>query len=161
MKTSFIFLVLFFSSKLIFANTEIYDFAKYPEDSVSFKLVSEIVQTNKFAAKYKTLLGAEIKEGSNFAKKFRIAKIGCGAGCTMLGLIDCETGKVDDPKIYGTSLIPTPATAAFANAERVEFKLESKLLIFRGCLNEKRNQCGIHQYLLKNGKLKKLNFQAI
>ncbi len=46
------------------------------------------------AIEFKTVIEASIKEGANFAGKYRVAEWGCGTACQNTAVIDLKTGNI-------------------------------------------------------------------
>jgi hypothetical protein len=100
-----------------------------------------LLQNREFAAGYRTVLSRERKLGPNFDGRYRLAQIGCGAGCGMLAIIDCRSGDVFDPDLY----VVDSSTVGF-DRPRVEFDATSATFTVRGCLNEDEKRCGTYRY---------------
>ena len=54
---------------------------------------------------YRSLLGDAVNTGPNFAGRYALAQIGCGASCTTVYLIDVSTGGIE-PLLFGGELSP-------------------------------------------------------
>lgn len=118
-------------------------------------MAAKLDLSNQFAKKYKTILSGELRNGPNFSGKYRISQIGCGASCVEVAIIDCETGRVFDPKIY------VDGAHKWVKSGMLEFKDDSALLIVSGCLNEKSNKCGFHYFQWTGSDLKLIQFKAL
>ena len=132
------------------------DFKKYSVPSSKVQFSTRLNKNGKFAKKYKSVLSEEIKKGPNFAQKFRVAQIGCGASCSMIAVIDCVSGDVLNPRVIVTDNQKTQALG-----DRLEVRLDSRLLILRGCLDEMEDRCGTHQLTLAGFKLKEIHFDRV
>ncbi len=88
----------------------------------------------------------------NFAGRYILAQWGCGTDCLMGGLIDAKTGK--------TSMLPFTVCCILEEGEedreKMEFRRDSRLIIFNGLLNENEEGGRSHYYELKDGELKEL-----
>ncbi len=88
---------------------------------------------------FRTKIREGAAKGPNFAGHFTIADWGCGAGCVSIAIVDAKDGRIYDA--------PFQALAwgmAFMKAEPLAYKLDSRLLIARGCPEEEN--CGSYFY---------------
>jgi hypothetical protein len=93
------------------------------------------------------------QEGPNFAGHYTIAEWGCGTSCDSVAVVDARTGTVFGgpfgqlPKAllyYGRALkYDRDANGNYVH-DALSYKLNSRLLIARGCPNDA--DCGIHFY---------------
>jgi hypothetical protein len=111
-----------------------------PFDAQSMRLIRDM-QSLALARGYHTVLARELKQGANFDGNYRLAQIGCGAGCGLIAIIDCKTGKIYDPDL----LVVDSLKVGFSQ-DRVEFAKDSPAITLRGCLNEDENRCGTFRY---------------
>ncbi len=142
---SLVWLILLFFESCVSQPTKNSYENKISKDLINFK--SEILIDNPMARKFRTKLSDEIRLGPNFNKKFRFVQLGCGSGCSLLSIINCETGQVIDPKLVVTDISKT-----IELGERVSISEESPHLVLRGCLNEDSKRCGVHK-LFFDGEL--------
>jgi hypothetical protein len=95
---------------------------------------------------YRTMLRDAADKRPNFAGHYILATWGCGAGCVMGYVIDAKTGVI-------RSLPFTICCWPFDvgdNFEPVDFRLDSKLIIFTGARNEKGN--GTYYYKFEHDR---------
>lgn len=88
---------------------------------------------------FRTKIREGAAKGPNFAGHFTIADWGCGAGCVSIAIVDAKDGTIYDA--------PFSALAwgmAFMKEEPLAYKLDSRLLIARGCPEEEN--CGAYFY---------------
>jgi hypothetical protein len=83
------------------------------------------------ARQYRTRLREEVKLPPNFAGKYRLVQWGCGTTCILGAVIDRKTGRI----------IPLPFSVCCSAAQderfqAIEFRPDSRLIIFRGLRNE-------------------------
>lgn len=102
--------------------------------------------SSSFFRRYKTRLKAEAPLEPNFAGTYRLVKWGCGTSCVTGAVIDKKTGKV----------IPLPFTICCKqdeseSANAIDFRANSRLIIFNGLRNEEGAN-GAHYYYLKGGR---------
>lgn len=102
--------------------------------------------------KFRTRLRAAANQRPNFAGHYILTTWGCGMKCLMGAVIDSKTGKVHQ--------IPFTLCCwgddADEHFEPIEFRLDSRLIIFNGVRNEKDGDEGRHFYLLENNRFKQL-----
>jgi hypothetical protein len=91
---------------------------------------------------FRTVIREEAASGPNFAGHYTLAEWGCGAGCVSLAVVDSATGRTfDGPfSILGYDL----AYVYEGGEEQLEFRIDSRLVIARGCPGEK--DCGTYYY---------------
>ena len=88
---------------------------------------------------FRTKIREGALKGPNFAGHFTIADWGCGAGCVSIAIVDAKDGR-----IYGAPFKALAWGMAFMKEEPLAYKLDSRLLIVRGCPEEEN--CGIYFY---------------
>jgi hypothetical protein len=79
--------------------------------------------------------------GADFAGHFKIAQWGCGTGCVQVAVIDVQLGDVFEGP-FGT--LPKARISFQAADDDLLYRLDSRLLVARGCPNEKA--CGAYYY---------------
>ncbi len=94
-------------------------------------------------------LGA--KAGVESAGHYRVPRWGCGAGCSQLVIADSTSGRVYDVS-FSISELPGNWEEQHSEAlpERMEFRPDSRLMKFNGCLNE--HDCGFYDFVMIEGK---------
>ncbi len=73
-------------------------------------------------------LAAALASPVNFAGRTVLVRLGCGAGCESVALVDAPTGRV----AYPVSLAQLPPAGACAPAEVLRFRRDSRLLTVTG-----------------------------
>jgi hypothetical protein len=82
-------------------------------------------------------------EGPNFAGHYTIAQWGCGGGCLSIALVDAKDGAVHVApfKVLGWGVPGLTYEGKYSSDQDqfqpLDFRLESSLLIVRGCPEEK------------------------
>jgi len=79
---------------------------------------------------FRTTILNQAKGEPNFAGYYHVATWGCGSGCEGLAVIDARTGRV-----YFNPLALNVATVPYQNEERLQFHLDSRLLIISGAVD--------------------------
>lgn len=97
---------------------------------------------------YRTKLQEAAKNKPNFAGHYILTAFGCGASCLMGAVIDAKTGKV----FWFPHTICCWGENVDDKFNPIEFRLESKLIIFSGLRNEKDGDDGAHFYKFENGQ---------
>lgn len=114
---------------------------------------------------YRTSIRYGAKGGPNFAGHYTIAKWGCGSACVSIAIIDATTGIVwDDPfqtLIFGTLLkydlgLKDDHGNYIDDEEPLMYKLDSRLLIARGCPGQDFQKCAAYFYEWTGSKLRLL-----
>ena len=105
------------------------------------KPAAPILRT-KLQRQFRTVIRDAAASGVNFAGQYALAEWGCGAGCVSMAVVDCKTGKTfDGPfNLLGYDL----ANLYEGGEEQLEFHVDSRLVIARGCPGEK--DCGSYYY---------------
>ena len=90
--------------------------------------------------------------GPNFAAHYTLAEWGCGAGCVSMALVDSKTGQTFDGPfgILGDDL----SYIYEGGEEQLDFHIDSRLLVARGCPGEK--DCGTYYYEWADDRFKLL-----
>lgn len=88
---------------------------------------------------FRTKIREGAAKGPNFAGHFTIADWGCGAGCVSIAIVDAKDGT-----IYRAPFTALTWGMAFIKGEPLAYKLDSRLLIARGCPEEEN--CGSYFY---------------
>ena len=93
------------------------------------------------------------KKGPNFAGQYTIAEWGCGTSCVSIAIIDAKTGVVYDGPFgklpsavlsYGRQLQYDRDAKGKYLYDELSYKLNSRLMVARGCPNEEN--CGAYFY---------------
>ncbi|HWE52623.1 MAG TPA: hypothetical protein VG273_22715 [Bryobacteraceae bacterium] len=91
---------------------------------------------------------------ANFAGHYRVADWGCGSSCVSIALIDLTTGNVYEGPF--STLGYGPAYRYEGGSEELEYRVSSKLLIVRGCPEDKN--CGTYYYEWKGDRFNQLRY---
>ncbi|WP_341678125.1 hypothetical protein [Niveibacterium sp. SC-1] len=83
------------------------------------------------ARRYRTVITHESRQGPNFAGHYRIAVWGCGTDCRGFAIVDLHSGRV-----YVDRKIETVAGIMGNDDPRLDFRLDSALLVISGQINE-------------------------
>ena len=96
---------------------------------------------------FRTRLREASKEKPNFAGRYILTAWGCGTSCLMGAVIDAKTGRV-----HWWNFTICCWTSTDDNFKPIEFRLNSKLIVFSGARNEKEGDEGAHFYKFENGR---------
>lgn len=99
---------------------------------------------------FRTRLREAAREKPNFAGRYILTTWGCGTTCLMGAAIDAKTGRVY--WLPGTICCANPETYTDENFEPVIARLNSKLLVLSGMINERESTQGTHFYKFENGR---------
>jgi hypothetical protein len=110
-------------------------------DKYKGQLASPILRT-RMQRTFHTVIRDAAQSGPNFAGHFTLAEWGCGAGCVSMAIVDAKTGTAyDGPfNLLGYDL----SNVYEGGEEQLEFRIDSRLVIARGCPGEK--DCGTYYY---------------
>ena len=115
------------------------------------------VKSHPRSREFRTMIRNGAKDGPNFAGHYTIVFWGCGAGCISLALADAITGKVFHPKDLQV-IDTTNVDFDGFDDELVKFKLDSKLLVVFGAINEESARRGISYFVWENAALHRIRF---
>lgn len=100
------------------------------------------------ARMFRTRLREAAKGKPNFAGRYIVATWGCGSACVEGAVIDAKTGRV--------YMLPATLCCWTAmvddNFNPVEFRLNSRLIIFSGARNEREGDVAAHYYKFENNR---------
>lgn len=98
---------------------------------------------------FRTAIREGAAKGPNFAGHYTIVEWGCGSSCVSIVVVDAKTGKIGESPFsilgYGTSLrFPDGTRTHSEKFDELAYKLNSRLLIVRGCPED--TECGAYYY---------------
>lgn len=108
---------------------------------------------------FRTMIRDAAKQGPNFAGHYTIAQWGCGAACVSMAVIDDKTGAVYDGPfgaLPGSVLYIAPEVPV--DNAGLQFHLNSRLMIARGCPQEKN--CATYYYEWTGSQFRLLRKEA-
>jgi hypothetical protein len=103
--------------------------------------------------RFRTRIREAAREGPNFAGHYTIAEWGCGTSCVSISVVDAETGTVYEGPFgplptailyYGSALLYDRDASGAYLYDELSYRLNSRLLIARGCPNDAN--CGAYFY---------------
>jgi hypothetical protein len=107
---------------------------------------------NKEARSYRTVLRTAAETGPNFAGHYTIADVGCGSSCSHGAVIDEATGRVNFPPAMEI------VSGVRADDYRLQYRVNSSLLIVLGGVHEDEAHGGIFYYRWDGKNLHLLRF---
>jgi hypothetical protein len=97
---------------------------------------------------FRTRLRSAAKEKPNFAGRYIVTAWGCGTSCLIGAVIDAKTGRVywfpESLCCWGYDIDD--------DFRPIEYRLNSRLIIFSGARGEKEGDNGTHFYKFDNGR---------
>jgi hypothetical protein len=120
-------------------------------------------QTTTIGRRYRTVLRNGIESGANFAGHYAVVVWGCGSSCSSFAIVNLKTGKVivptDISSVIGMYL--DNSTEQFLPEGQhgywgYRYRLDSRLLVLIGMLNEKESHEGAYYFVIENDKLKQV-----
>ncbi len=110
---------------------------------------------------FRTMLRRGAAEGPNFAGHYTIVSWGCGSGCAGYAIVDARSGRVFHPENFQSNVVYNTDDAIFADgAEAVRFRLDSRLLIVIGAINEESKLRGVSYFVWNGRRLDRVRFVA-
>jgi hypothetical protein len=108
---------------------------------------------------YRTMIRLGAKSRYDFAGHFKIAGWGCGSSCEGFAIVDSKNGQVFDTPFEYYEWNDLILNKDYANdygptMENISFRDNSRLLVIRGCPDEKN--CGTYYYEWTGSELKLL-----
>jgi hypothetical protein len=92
---------------------------------------------------FRTRIREGAAKGPNFAGHYTIADWGCGMGCVSIAIVDASDGRIYDAPFTALAW-GMPLMKHEGEFQPVDYKLNSRLLIVRGCPEEEN--CGSYFY---------------
>jgi hypothetical protein len=89
---------------------------------------------------FRTRIREGAEKGPRFAGRYAVAQWGCGSGCGSMALVNSEDGSVHWAPF---SILAIPVDQ---EQPAVSFRLDSRLLIVRGCPEDNFSACGSYYY---------------
>jgi hypothetical protein len=117
------------------------------------------VRTHPTSRMFRTMIRDGAKIGPNFAGHYTIVGWGCGSGCSDHAIVDAKSGVVFHPKHFGAvdNLNIDPELEK-PEGRLIKYRLDSKLLIIIGGINEDPQLRGISYFVWDNNRLKRIRF---
>jgi hypothetical protein len=126
------------------------------------------LRSHPLARLYRTLLRQQQREeGVNFAGRYTLASVGCGAGCSITALIDARDGRAHFPKELNgwTGIVgdydPPEGEETWA------YRADSRLLRLVGRPNiaspreERHGPSGVYYYAWDGARLRRVGFTRV
>lgn len=137
-------------------------FEKFPSMPENLKHTAKVnLKSHPMARRYRTVLLKGAAEGANFAGHYSVVGWGCGTSCVQFAVVDLESGQVIFPDdfsvISGVNLEADEFEAeAGGHFWGLRYRLDSRLFIVLGTLDEDETREGAFYYLLEKEKLKRI-----
>jgi len=100
---------------------------------------------------FRTRIREGAARGPNFARHYTIAEWGCGMGCVSIAIVDASDGRMYDAPFTALAW-GKPLMKYEGEFQPVAYKLNSRLLIVRGCPEEEN--CGSYFYEWSGSRFK-------
>jgi hypothetical protein len=118
------------------------------------------LSSHAMAPRYRTVLRKGSAAGPNFAGHYTIVAWGCGISCVTFAIVDARTGSVHFPKdfraVLGNGLDTDDFEPTGTDYWGLRYRLDSRLLILLGALDEDRNREGATYYAFDGGTLRRI-----
>ena len=141
-------LLLAISSSPVLCQSSVPRFKDYPAKEM-YKGSKAPLHLTKDDLAFKTRLRWAAKnQKPNFAGHYILTSWGCGAECVMGAVIDAKSGKV----YWWNFSICCWGTDTDDKFNPIEFRRDSRLIVFSGLRNEKERDDGAHFYRFEDGR---------
>jgi hypothetical protein len=121
-------------------------------------------KTTVTGRRYRTVLRDGVQAGANFAGHYAVIGWGCGSSCSTFAVVNLKTGRVITP--VGVSAVSGVhldfldekfMPDGFQGYWGYRFRLDSRLLVLVGAVNEKEAWEGAYYLVLQNDELKPIH----
>lgn len=93
----------------------------------------KLILASRLARRYRTVITDAAKQEADFAGHFRVARWGCGTDCHGFAIIDLISGRT-----YTLPGMKYVAGVMGNGEERIDYRLDSRLFIITGALDDER-----------------------
>jgi hypothetical protein len=121
-------------------------------------------KTTVIGRRYRTVLRNGIASGANYAGHYTVVVWGCGSSCTSFAVVNLKTGQVIIPNeirsISGThlgSMVDQFLAEGMQDSWGYRYRLDSRLLVLVGAVNEYENREGAYYYIIEKDRLKQVH----
>lgn len=116
-----------------------FDQYRVTQPKFSGKPMQPVIKTAE-DRRFRTMIRKAAAGGPNFAGHFTVAEWGCGAGCVSVAIIDAATGSIYHGPFRILSWEMRKYEGEYAAIDdkfrQLEYRLDSRLLVGRGCPEE-------------------------
>ena len=135
------FVLLLLAMARLYAQPAIPVFTQYPAPGAKFTgTPAKPVLKTAYQRTFRTMIRESAAEGPNFAGHYTVAEWGCGAGCVSVVLVDAATGTIYSGPFRNLGWEMRKYENRLASNdekfEPLEYRLDSRLLVARGCPEE-------------------------
>ena len=114
------------------------------------------LKSHPLARRYRTVLRAGAPEGPNFAGHYTVVGWGCGSSCVQFAVVDARNGAVFFPQGFqSVSGVHVNSDGFEPDAARDgywgRYRLDSRLLVVLGALDERPDREGATYFLFEDG----------
>lgn len=121
------------------------------------------LNSHPLARRYRTVLRAGARKGPNFAGHYTVVGWGCGSSCIQFAVVDARNGAVFFPQDFdsiSTVHVDSDGFQSEANGDGywgLRYRLDSRLLIVLGALDESEEREGATYYVFENGTFERIH----
>lgn len=113
---------------------------------------------NGTARLFRTRLRDDARGAPDFAGRYKVVRLGCGAGAICPAIVDRVSGRVTFvPQFHSVSWILSDFAGA-RDVERLTFRRDSRLLAIFGLRNEDQRTSGVSLYDWRGGRPRLVRF---
>jgi hypothetical protein len=133
------------------------DFDRYPAGPKFTGSPAAPVLRTKRQRMFRTMIRDNAAKGPNFAGHYTVGIWGCGASCVSFAIVDARSGSVYDTPFevvgFGAPFVyDDGSNIQQSDFEPVRFRVDSRLLVVRGCPGER--DCASYYYAWTGTALK-------
>jgi hypothetical protein len=132
-------------------------FEQYPADETFAGKPAVPVLKSARDREFRTQIQTQAAKGPNFDGRYAVVLWGCGSSCNGGALVDEKTGEVFNLPFAVLAAAPGPS----GTGEMVQFRKDSRLIVFRGCPEEESTRCGAYYYEWTGSQFKLLRKAGI
>jgi hypothetical protein len=120
------------------------------------------LKSHPLARRYRTILRAGALKGPNFAGHYTVVGWGCGSSCVQFAVVDARNGAVFFPRAFqSVSGLHVNSEGFEPDAARdgywgLRYRLDSRLLIVLGALDERSDQEGATYFSFEDGAFRQI-----
>lgn len=123
------------------------EFALYPVCPIPTAEPAKVILASEAERMFRTRLRKAAKQPANFAGEYVLTTWGCGAGCIDGAIVSLNSGVV--------TFLPTLIHKSLAGGEALQFRINSRLLILTGSMDEE-SEHAIYYYEFVGDEFKHL-----
>lgn len=121
-------------------------------------------KTTSIGRRYRTVLRNGIASGANYAGHYAVVVWGCGSSCSSFAVVNLKTGQVVVPTdirsvsgVYLGNTVEQFLPEGQQGPWGFRYRLDSRLLVLVGTLNEDENREGAYYFVIEGNRLNQIH----